>query len=81
MTGSNFRSNLFSKKRSDCFNYIDSNLYGKKLILAIQDLIFLSVSIETKNEIPSAEKVNITFLDIVERLLKGFSTKRQQTHR
>ena len=51
MTGSNFRSNLFSKKRSDCFNYIDSNLYGKKLILAIQDLIFLSVSIETKNEI------------------------------
>ena len=51
MTGSNFRSNLFSKKRSDCFNYIDSNLYGKKLILAIQDLIFLSVSIDTKNEI------------------------------
>ena len=51
MTGSNFRSNLFLKKRSDCFNYIDSNLYGKKLILAIKDLIFLSVSIDTKNAI------------------------------
>ncbi len=50
MTGSNFRSNLFSKKRSYCFKYIDSNLHGEKLILVIQDLLFLSVFVEAKNE-------------------------------
>ena len=32
MAESSFRSDLLLKKRNSCFRYIDSNLYGEKLV-------------------------------------------------
>ncbi len=50
MAESSFRSNLLLKNQDFCFRYIESNLFGEKLVLAIHDLLFLSVSVKTNDE-------------------------------
>lgn len=49
MTGNSFRSRLLAKDKKGCHEYLKTHLDGKKLVLAIHDLLFLSIYVNVEN--------------------------------
>ena len=49
MTENSFRSRLLAKDKKGCHEYLKNHLDGKKLVLAIHDLLFLSIYVNVEN--------------------------------
>ena len=49
MTENSFRSRLLAKDKKGCHKYLKTHLVGKKLVLALHDLLFLSIYVNVKN--------------------------------
>ena len=49
MAENSFRSRLLAKDKKGCHEYIKNHLGGKKLVLAIHDLLFLSIYVNVEN--------------------------------
>ena len=49
MAENSFRSRLLAKDKKGCHEYLKNHLGGKKLVLAIHDLLFLSIYVNAEN--------------------------------
>ena len=49
MAENSFRSRLLAKDKKGCHEYLKTHLEGKKLVLAIHDLLFLSIYVNVEN--------------------------------
>ncbi len=49
MAENSFRSRLLAKDKKGCHEYLKNHLDGKKLVLAIHDLLFLSIYVNVEN--------------------------------